>query len=77
MTTDFIALLPVEERRNVLRQRIQQLAAEGYQHQLNKQGAQLNGKQELIVEADQKIAEISNVISIYQRELNLLPPEQG
>jgi hypothetical protein len=77
MTTDFIGLLPIEERRTVLKQRIQQLAAEGYQHQLNKQGAQMNGKQDLIIEADQKIIEISNVIDIYQRELNALPPEQG
>ena len=76
MTTDFIGLLPIEERRTVLKQRIQQLAAEGYQHQLNKQGAQMNGKQDLILEADQKIIEISNVIDIYQRELNALPPEQ-
>lgn len=77
MTTDFIGLLSVEERRLVLRQRIQQLASEGYQHQLNKQGAQINGKPDLIFEADQKIAEISNVIQVYQRELNALPPEQG
>jgi hypothetical protein len=77
MTTDFIGLLPIEERRTVLKQRIQQLAAEGYQHQLNKQGAQMNGKQDLIIEADQKIIEIANVIEIYQRELNTLPPERG
>jgi hypothetical protein len=77
MTIDFIGLLPIEERRRVLRERIQQLAAEGYQHHLNKQGAQMNGKQELILEADQRMLEISNVIQIYQRELNALPPEQG
>ena len=77
MTTDFISLLPIEERRTVLKQRIQQLAAEGYQHQLNKEGAQRNGKQDLILEADEKIIEISNVIQIYQRDLNALPPEQG
>lgn len=74
---DFVSLLPVEERRKVLRERIQQLAAEGYQHKLNKEGAQINDKQELIVEADTKIAEIINVISVYQRELDALPPEQG
>jgi hypothetical protein len=77
MTTDFISLLPLEERRTVLKQRIQQLAAEGYQHQLNKEGAQRNGKQDLILEAEQKIIEIGNVIQIYQRDLNALPPEQG
>lgn len=76
MTIDFVGLLPIEERRRVLTERIQQLAAEGYQHTLNKQGAQMNGKQELIEEADQRIAEIVNVIQIYQRELNALPPEQ-
>jgi|LakMenE01Jun11ns_1017448.scaffolds.fasta_scaffold9482944_2 hypothetical protein len=77
MTTDFISLLPLEERRTVLKQRIQQLAAEGYQHQLNREGAQRNGKQDLILEAEQKIIEIGNVIQIYQRDLNALPPEQG
>jgi hypothetical protein len=76
MTTDFISLLPIEERRIVLKQRIQQLASEGYQHQLNKQGAQMNGRQDLILEADQRMLEISNVIQIYQRDLNALPPEQ-
>ena len=74
---DFVSLLPVEERRRVLRERIQQLAAEGYQHRLNKEGAQINGKTELIVEADEKMAEIINVINVYQRELDALPPEQG
>jgi hypothetical protein len=76
MTTDFISLLPLEERRTVLKQRIQQLAAEGYQYQLNREGAQMNGKQDLILEANQKIIEIGNVIQIYQRDLNALPPEQ-
>jgi hypothetical protein len=76
MTTDFISLLPLEERRTVLKERIQQLAAEGYQHQLNREGAQMNGKQDLILEADQRMLEIRNVIQIYQRELNALPPEQ-
>jgi hypothetical protein len=77
MTLDFASLLPLEERREVLKKRIEQLAAEGYQHNLNRQGAEINGRRDLVLEADQKIVEISNIIEVYQRDLNALPPEQG
>ena len=76
MTLDFSFLLPVEERRQLLIKRIEQLAAEGYQYNLNKQGAELNGRRDLVLEAEQKIGEIANIIGVYQQELNSLPPEQ-
>ena len=74
MTIDFSSLLPVEERREVLNKRIEQLAAEGYQHHLNRLAAQRNNKPELVVEADKAMAELSIVIETYQQELNSLPP---
>lgn len=76
MTIDFVNLLPLEERRAVLRKRIQQLAAEGYQHTLNRLAALRNDNQELLAEIDKQIGELSVAIDIYQAELNSLPPEQ-
>jgi hypothetical protein len=74
MTIDFSSLLPVEERREVLNKRIEQLAAEGYQHHLNRLAAQRNNKPELVTEADTAMRELSIVIETYQQELNSLPP---
>jgi len=77
MTIDFAALLPIEERREVLTKRIQQLAAEGYQHKINRLAAQRNNKPELVTEADTAIKEIETVIQVYQEELSILPPVKG
>ena len=77
MTIDFASLLPIEERREVLIKRIQQLAAEGYQHHINRLAAQRNNKPELINEADAAMLELTNVIETYQQELNNLPPAKG
>ena len=77
MTVDFASLLPVEERREVLTKRIQQLAAEGYQHHINRLAAQRNNKPELVTEADNAMRELATVIETYQQELNSLPPAKG
>lgn len=74
MTVDFSSLLPPEERREVINKRIQQLAAEGYQHNLNRLAAQRNNKPELVTEADTAMRELAIVIETYQQELNNLPP---
>ncbi len=75
MTMDFVALLTPEERREVLLKRIAQLASQGYQHSLNKDAANRNGRADLMAEADQAISEIENTIRVYQDQLNSLPPE--
>jgi len=77
MTIDFSSLLPLEERREVLNKRIEQLAAEGYQHHINRLAAQRNNKPELVTEADKAMAELSIVIETYQQELSTLPPVRG
>ena len=77
MTVDFASLLPTEERREVLIKRIQQLAAEGYQHYINRLAAQRNNKPELVMEADVAMKELETVIETYQQELNTLPPARG
>jgi hypothetical protein len=77
MTVDFASLLPIEERREVLTKRIQQLAAEGYQHHINRLAAQRNNKPELVNEADIAMRELATVIETYQQELNNLPPVKG
>lgn len=75
MTMDFVALLSLEERREILLKRIAQLASQGYQHALNKDAANRNGRADLMAEADQAMAEIENTIRVYQDQLNSLPPE--
>ena len=77
MTVDFSSLLPIDERREVLTKRIQQLAAEGYQHNINRLAAQRNNKPELVTEADTAMRELAVVIETYQQELNTLPPVKG
>jgi len=77
MTVDFASLLPIEERREVLTKRIQQLAAEGYQHHVNRLAAQRNNKPELVNEADVAMSQLAIVIETYQQELNNLPPAKG
>jgi hypothetical protein len=77
MTVDFSSLLPIDERREVLTKRIQQLAAEGYQHNINRLAAQRNNKPELVTEADTAMRELAVVIETYQQELNSLPPAKG
>lgn len=75
MTIDFLSLLTPEERREVLLKRISQLASQGYQHTLNKDAANQNGRLDLMAEADQAIVEIETTIKVYQNQLNSLPPE--
>jgi hypothetical protein len=75
MTIDFVSLLTPEERKEVLLKRISQLASQGYQHNLNRDAANRNGRADLMAEADEAISEIETTIKVYQDQLNSLPPE--
>jgi hypothetical protein len=75
MTIDFNDLLEVEEKQNILINRIKSFAAEGYQLTLNKKVAESRtdeGKEQAVAEIDANIEIIQNAINVYQNELSTL-----
>jgi hypothetical protein len=77
MSIDFGALLTTEQKQNLLTQRIQQFAAEGYQHTLNKQVADSKSPvdETLSAQSDEAIATLTAAITEYQAELDKLTAE--
>jgi uncharacterized protein YlxW (UPF0749 family) len=77
MSIDFGALLTTEQKQNLLTQRIQQFAAEGYQHTLNKQVAESKDPvdENLLEQSNNAIATLTAAISEYQAELDKLTVE--
>lgn len=72
MSIDFGSLLTVEQKTALLEQRIQQFAAEGYQHTLNKQVAESKGDEALALSSQQSIDTLTTAIQAYQTELDSL-----
>lgn len=77
MSVDFGALLTNEQKQNLLSQRIQQFAAEGYQHTLNKQVAESKDPvdENLLQQSENAIATLTAAIQEYQAELDKLTVE--
>ena len=73
MAIDFDALLTVDEKANILTQRIKQFAAEGYQINLNKQVAESTDNAAGVEEADKNLVIIEEAINTYKTELDSLP----
>lgn len=73
MAIDFDALLTVDEKANILTQRIKQFAAEGYQINLNKQVAESTDNAAGVEEADKNLVIIKEAINTYKAELESLP----
>ena len=68
MAIDYSGLLSPEQKQALLTERIQQFAAEAYQHQLNKQIAEAIGDTESAKQADYSIATLETAITVYQTE---------
>ena len=68
MAIDYSGLLSPEQKQALLTERIQQFAAEAYQHQLNKQIAETIGDSEAISNADAALATLETAIIVYQTE---------
>ena len=68
MAIDYANLLSPEQKQELLAQRIQQFAAEAYQHQLNKQIAESINDTEAIANADAALATLETAITVYQTE---------
>jgi hypothetical protein len=73
MAIDFDTLLTVDEKANILTQRIKQFAAEGYQINLNKQVAESTENAAGVEEADKNLVIIEEAINTYKAELESLP----
>ena len=68
MAIDYSGLLSPEQKQALLTERIQQFAAEAYQHQLNKQIAESIGDVDAVAAADAALATLETAIGVYQAE---------
>ena len=73
MSNNFSAYLTDEQKQNIIAQRIQQFAVEGYQISINRKVAEASGDEAVIAEIDKNIETLTNVIAAYQAELDALP----
>lgn len=74
MSVNFEELLTDDQKRQILSARIEQFAAEGYQHTLNKASAESLGNTEAVAQAEEAIAIISASIATHSAKLDALPP---
>lgn len=73
MSNNFSAYLTDEQKQNIIAQRIQQFAVEGFQISINRKVAEANGDEAVIAEIDKNIETLTSVIAAYQAELDALP----
>lgn len=70
---DFSSLISDDQKRQVIEGRIQQFAAEAYQHTLNKQTAENIKAKEQVEAAEKSIAILEAAIKVHLQELSKLP----
>jgi hypothetical protein len=73
MSNNFSAYLTDEQKQEIILQRIQQFAVEGYQISINRKVAEDNGDETVVAEIDKNIETLTSVIAAYQAELDALP----
>ncbi len=73
MSNNFSAYLTDEQQKNIIAQRIQQFAIEGYQISINRKVAEASGDEAVLAEIDKNIETLTSVIAAYQAELDALP----
>lgn len=69
MAIDYTSLLTVEQKQNILNQRISQFASEAWQHELNKQTCEQLGDESGVESANNALTILDAAISIHQSEL--------
>ena len=77
MSIDYSGLLTDEQKRSILSQRLTQFAAEGYQHEINKQVAEAADNEEGTKAANDALAILDSAIAVHQSELAKLPAESA
>jgi hypothetical protein len=73
MSNNFSAYLTDEQKQNIIAQRIQQFAVEGFQISINRKVAEASGDEAVLAEIDKNIETLASVIAAYQAELDALP----
>lgn len=69
MAIDFASLLTDEQKKAIIEQRLQQFAAEAYQHSLNKQLALKTDNEDAVEQADNAMSILDEAIKLHQEEL--------
>ena len=72
MAIDYTALLTVEQKQNILNQRILQFASEAWQHELNKETCKQLNDEVGVTSADNALVILEAAITVHQNELALL-----
>lgn len=72
MAIDFASLLSDDQKKSILEQRLQQFAAEAYQHQINKELALKTGNTEGASQADAALVILEEAINLHQDEIEKL-----
>jgi len=66
---DYTALLTVEQKENILNQRISQFASEAWQHELNKQTCEQLNDEAGVTSAENALTTLEAAITVHQNEL--------
>lgn len=72
MAVDYNKYLTDEQKANILNQRLQQFAAEAFQHEINKKFAEENKDTESATKSQEAIDTLNKAIAIHEEELSSL-----
>lgn len=75
MAIDYSSLLTDKQKKSILTQRLQQFAAEAYQHEINKTVAVAAGNDDGVKVADDALTILDKAIQVHQDEIAKLPAE--
>ena len=70
MPINFDALLTTEQKRELLTQRLQQFAAEAYQHELNRQIATTISDENAVAQSEAALITLETAINVHQEALD-------
>jgi len=74
MATDFSTLLSDDQKRAILENNIQQLAYQGYQHELNMKTAEALGSEDGVASANEYLAQTEAALLTHKEALDGLQP---
>lgn len=77
MAIDYSQYLSADQKRNLLTQRVQQFAAEAYQHSLNAKLASETGNEAGVAQAEEALTILEQAITLHQQELDSLPADEA
>lgn len=75
MPIDYSSYISDAQKRSILQQRIEQFAAEAFQHEINRKLAVELGNTSGVTQADEALAVLDTAITMHADELSKLPTE--